>query len=334
MKLLLLLTSLLAVVIQAFAFSSWQRPPTVSLRTKARTVVPSRRANLSHLRSASADSEFSEAFQYNLRKSRLTAAYKAAAISYALYALHNLRAQSSLAYACLFASGHGMAAGLACILNFAAVEDRLFLFTSKRYNLALMEYGVCQLVATALAGRVPRGGFILLAGPLFATISTFQGYIFGVRGWTYQKPVGAIVGDLKKGTSQTLSSLFKVPKNIKSFGYLGGTLLVAAMKLEKLKEIGEVLVAKSDVRTALLVPLAGFGRLALFTSVVYNLKDGADRGILDNINFIGLNLLSAFSFAALVSHVGTNTPVGGFSAFFSVFCALNGVISFFKSNNE
>lgn len=332
MKLTIISTSLLAVVTQTFAFSSWQRPPTALLRTYPKATIPSRRSNLPHLHNA-ADSEFAEAFQYNLRKNRLSVSYKATAIAYSFCVIQNLLVQTSVPYACFLASEHALASGLAFILSKASAQDNLFLFTSKRYNLALLNYSACHLAGAILAGLVP-GKNLFLYGPLLAAFSSIQGYTLGVRGWTYEKPVGAIVADLKKTTSQTLSSLVKVPKSIQSFGYLGATLLLATMKFAKLKEIVDILIAKSDVRTSLLVPLASFGRLALFTCVAYTLKDGSDRGLLGSTNLIQLNLLSAGSFAALASYVGINTQVGGLSAIFSLFCALNGVLSFFKNGSK
>lgn len=332
MKVFPLLTSIFSFFTQTFAFSNWHRHPSALPQLTPRAIATrSRQANPSCLYDT-ANSDFDAAFQYNLRKNRLSATYKASSIAYGLYALHNLRAQTSLPYACLLASGHMLAAGLAYVLSKATANDQLFLFTSKRYNLALLEYGVCQLAVVALAGQIP-GGNLFLLGPSLATISSIQGYALGVRGWYYQKPVGAIVEDVKKSTSQTMSSLVKVPKNIQSCVYLGATLLLATMKFVKFKEICEILLAKSDIRTSLLVPLARFGRLALFTGVVYSLKDAADRGFLNSSNLIQLNVLSSASFAALASYAGTSTRVGGLAAFFSIFCALSVAASVFVKND-
>ena len=329
----LLLTSLLLVVTQAFAFSSLQtQPRALQVRPTTTNAVADRSGTL-HLRAlnpAGIDAEqFAAAFRYNLRKDRLSTTYKATSIAYALYALQNIRVHSSLPYGSLLASGHGLAAGLAYILSKAASKDHLFLFTSKRYNLALLGYGACKLAVTAIAGRVP-GGPLLLLGPLLANISSIQGYSIGVRGWEYEKPAGSIVIDVKKSASQAISSMLKVPKT-QSLGYMGATLLLVALKLDKLKKICEIILSNNDVGASLLVPLARFARLAIFSAVAYTLKDGADRGLLDSPNFILLNLLSAASFGALASYVGATTAVGGLAALFSVFSGVNGLISVLKS---
>ena len=284
------------------------------------------------------DDKFAEAFQINLRKDRLTTKYKVTAIAYLLYALQNVRIQSKLSYACLLASGHLMASGLAYILSKASNRNHLSVFTSKRYNLALFGYGITQLLVITLAGKIP-GGSLMILGPLLATISSIQGYTYGVRGWLYDKaPVGDIVGELKNTSCQILKSIVKVPKmNVQSIGYLSATLMLGGMKLMKFKEICEILIkakGSSDVAASLLVPLARLGRLAMFSAVVYMLKDGSDRKLLDTPNMIQLNLLSAISFAALASYVGVSstavTPIGGAAAIFSIFCGVNGLISMLK----
>jgi len=125
-----------------------------------------------------------------------------------------------------------------------------------------------------------------------------------------------------------------VPKNIVATGYLAATLMVTTMKLAKLKEVFEIAITSSS--QSVLVPLARFARLALLAYVVYTLKDGADRGILDGTSFIQLNFLSSASFGALAAYVlkeGT-AGLGGAAAFFSVFCAFNGVVSTLKRKSQ
>jgi hypothetical protein len=220
-----------------------------------------------------------------------------------------------------------MAAGLAYILKGEAATNQLFLFTSKRYNLALLGYGLCQLAVVNLAGKVP-GGPLFVFGPILATISGLQGYVYGVRGWDYQKKSTTIAADLKTAVTQLVRSFVKLPKTFSSVVYLVATLMLATMKLAKAKEIVEILSTGGGDMSKILVPLARFGRLALFASVVYSLKDGADRGILDGKGFIQLNFLSAVSFAALAAYAGpTTNPIGGLSAFFALVCAFNGLAS-------
>ena len=133
-------------------------------------------------------------------------------------------------------------------------------------------------------------------------ISCIKGYAYGVRGWDLRKPVVAIVSDLKKSTTQTISSLLQVPKTKQASGYTAATFLLVAMKLAKVKEIIGML-ASSSSQSNMLVPLARLARLSLFTAVVFSLKDAADRRMLEGENIIQLNLLSAASFGSLAAFV-------------------------------
>ena len=68
-----------------------------------------------------------------------------------------------------------------------------------------------------------------------------------------------------------------------------------------------------------------FARYAMMASVMYTLKDAADRDRLEGTTFIELNFLSSVVLAALASYFGFVTPIGGAAAAFAVFSAWNGV---------
>ena len=338
---------LLLVMSQASAFSS-----TSPVVVKARAIgVPSATTTIATSSSgsgsrllrmslANSDEEFATAFTYNLRKNRLVSGYKATTMAYVAYFFQVVRVHGGFTqpYALYLAIGPLLAAGLSYILTQSTNNDTLGLFTSKRYNLALLGYAGISLALVGLAQQLRKPLFII--PPLLATISCMKGYASGVRGWDLQKPAVAIVCDLKKSTAQTLSSLLKVPKTMQASAYTAATLLLAAMKLAKVKEIIEM-IASSSSQSNLLVPLARLARLSLFTAVVYSLKDAADRKMLEGESFIQLNLLSAASFGALASFLlkkatpkSTQLPiVGGAAAFFSVFCACNGAASILKKKS-
>jgi hypothetical protein len=280
------------------------------------------------------DDDFERAFTRNIRKNRLTRTYAAASVLYFGFGLFNLKMQTSLPYALLLASGHFMAAGLAWILKDQDVKDNLFLFTNKRFNLGLLEYGICQLIVLMLAKRVPGGNSIFGLGPVLLTLSSLQGYTYGVRGLDYSKggPM-SLVKDLFTGVGQTLLSIVKIPKNINSAVYTVATLLVFSMKVAKLQEVVDIVSKKGDT-SSLLVPIARLGRLALMTILVYSLKDAADRGMIDSPTFIKLNALASASFASLALYIGKATAVGGMAAFLAVFCGAKGVVSIVKKKEE
>lgn len=282
--------------------------------------------------------EFTAAFTYNLRKNRLVSGYTTSTIAYSAYLLQVIRVHGGITqpYALYLAIGPLLAAGLSYILTKAADKDTLDLFTSKRFNLALLGYSSLSLVMVGLAPQLRRPLFI--GPPLLVAISSIKGYAYGVRGWDLQKPAATIARDLKKTVTQTLSSLAKLPKTLQSFGYSAATLLLGVMKLAKVKEIVTIL-ASSTSQSDLLVPLARLARLSLFSAVVFSLKDAADRGLLEGRTFIQLNLLSSACFGALAAFVlkgATSSAqiqaVGGVAAVFSIFCAWNGVASILKAH--
>jgi len=341
MRLLLTCTPFIITQVAAFMVPTLQQVRYNALGLSTGTpVIVRHHADLSYPKTTTTvwnvagDEQFATAFDKNLKQDRLSNLYKATYLVYGAFALKNLRIHNSLSYGCLLASAPMLAAALAFILSGAASKDNLFLFTSKRYNLTLLAYGLCQLAVVILAGRQAPPQWLI--PPVLAIISSIQGYSFGVRGWALQKPAGTILNDFKKTIAQINLSFLKLPKNLKSGGYLGATLMLATMKLVKLKEIAEIVLdASNKANGGILVPLARFGRLALFTSVVYSLKDGADRGILDDsTSLIQLNVLSSASFAALAAYVGVSTQIGVLAAFFSIFCAWNSAMSIFSKKNR
>jgi hypothetical protein len=221
-------------------------------------------------------------------------------------------------------SGHVLAAGLAYILVGAAQkEDRLKSDTYKRLNLSLVAYGAVGLSMVGLTSQFRTPMFVL--PPLLAFINSIKGYTYGALGWDKKSKSGKIVSDLMEGTKSTLLSMLTIPKNIKALGYLGATLMVETMKIHKLVEIVQLAQAGAN-RLTIAIMLSRFGRLALFTTVLYTLKDAADRGRLEGTTFIELNLLSSSAFAAMAAHLlpRGSTKLGAAAAFFSVFSAWNG----------
>ncbi len=110
--------------------------------------------------------------------------------------------------------------------------------------------------------------------------------------------------------------------------------MVASLKLLKLKEIVEFVLANSTI--AGMAPLlARFNRLAFLTLILYTLKDAADRDRLGGTTFIELNYLCAMSMAVCDIYSGGGpatqvaaflaTPSGIVSALFAAFFTFSGV---------
>ena len=257
--------------------------------------------------------------------------------------------QANSPSALYFASGQTLAGGIAYVLASAAQNNRLNSDTYKRLNLGLMEYGLVGLTIGVLGAPFRKDPFLVLPA-LLATIHSLKGYFYGVLGWdknnnNNQKTTTRLVQDFWQGTKSTTQSvaesLRSKPKNVKSFLYLGATLLVGALTLSKAGEI--VAVARGSPQGGvggwffLATRLSRFGRLAFLATVLYTLKDAADRDRLEGTTFIELNFLSSLAMAAMSVYyfslnnnmnmnVGT-AVLGTLAASLSTFCAWSGLSS-------
>ena len=149
----------------------------------------------------------------------------------------------------------------------------------------------------ALGSRFAKDPLFLIPA-ILATVNSIKGYAYGVLGFDKKNTETGLVKDFVDGTVGTVKGFFSIPKNLKSFGYLGATAMVGGLKFVKLAEIIRLVLggaAGLDVATR----LSRFGRLSFLTMILYTLKDAADRDRLEGTTFIELNILSSIALATI-----------------------------------
>ncbi|KAL7550358.1 hypothetical protein ACHAWF_013606 [Thalassiosira exigua] len=262
------------------------------------------------------------------RKKRVVMGYKAIIISYLAVVLTSASKAGISPILLKTVAGYILPpVGISYIMISAAEHDRLSSDTYKRLNLALLEYGLVGLSVIAISGKQP---FLSLPFGL-SVINSIKGYTYGVLGWSKQNSETTLLRDLLVGTKETLTGFFSLPKNIKASGYMVATAMVGCLKLLKLKEIIQYVLANSFAEGAAPL-LARFKRLALFTLILYTLKDAADRDRLGGTTFIQLNYLAALLMA--VNHFFCEELPVVASAIFATFFAFNGVSAYFKKSSS
>lgn len=259
------------------------------------------------------------------RKKRVVLGYRAMTALYIAVFLYS--AFKSIAPNTLLSitSYVAMPAGLSYILISAAKYDRLGSDTYKRLNLSLLEYASIGLGVMSLSGG---GNPILKVAYILTIINTIKGYSYGVLGLDKKSGSDTLPQDFAKGITSTVKGTFSDPKNLKSLGYLISFLMVASMKLLKLKEIIDAArsaVASKDIAMS----LARFNRLSLLALMIYTLKDASDRDRLGGTTFIQLNYLCALVLGIIgVLGGGVMSPFGGANVAFAAFFAMNGLSSY------
>mmetsp|Transcript_19808 Transcript_19808/g.32479 ORF Transcript_19808/g.32479 Transcript_19808/m.32479 type:complete len:358 (+) Transcript_19808:15-1088(+) len=262
------------------------------------------------------------------RKKRVVMGYRAMTALYIAVFLYS--ASKSIAPNTLLAitSYVAMPAGLSYILVGAAKHDRLGSDTYKRINLSLLEYAVLGLSVFVLSGG---GNPILKVAYIITLINTIKGYAYGVLGLDKKSGSDTLFQDFMKGVKSTIKGICSDPKNMKSFGYWSATLMVASMKLLKLKEIVHAVTSAVAAKDIAML-LARFNRLSLLALMIYTLKDAADRDRLSGTTFIQLNYLCALVLGIVGVIGGVMTPLGGTNVAFAAFFAVNGLSSYFAKS--
>lgn len=262
------------------------------------------------------------------RKNRLNVGYRITSKVYLVASIVHLVRRGFHPWSLYFTFGGGTftMAILLYILKGAAAHDRLSSDTYKRLNLSVVAYSTVQLLMP-FTSRVED---LFLKGPaLLALVNGVKGYSYGVLGWDKSKSIGSMRVDIKAGFLSSIMGLQTVKQQ--SIGYLVGILFLAAMSNAKLLELCKILVVPSEEGVSksvmILSRVSRLARLGLMTSIVYTLKDAADRGRLGGTTFVQLNYVMAAAFLSMsfyLSQVGP-TPFGVLSGGLFVLTLFNGV---------
>jgi len=140
---------------------------------------------------------------------------------------------------------------------------------------------------------------------------------------------------LQNGIKSTLKCMTKIP-NLKSAGYWAATVTTCGFQVANLVESMNIMLSGS-FSFMLGIRLCRLAKFMLLTTILFTLKDAADRDRLEGTTFIELNFLSSVSLATWAAFVfkeaGTLTPFGAGLSIFSLFSAFNGVASVMKKKS-
>lgn len=262
------------------------------------------------------------------RKKRLQIGYNVSSSIYLAASLLHLLRRGIYSWSLYYVFGGGTftMAMLLSILKGAAANDRLSSDTYKRLNLSVVAYALLQLLLP-VTGWVDRLFFKLPA--LLALVNGVKGYGYGVLGWDKSKDKSTILTDIKEGFSASIKSLSTYNKQ--SVGYVVGTAFLAAMGAVKVLELIKVLLFPgadaANKSIMILSRVSRIARLGLMTSIMYTLKDAADRGRLNGTTFVQLNYLMTAAFLTMTFYLSPlgPTPLGTISGGLSVLTLYNGV---------
>lgn len=268
------------------------------------------------------------------RKKRLILGYYATSVTYIVYAARYFNVKGVQPFAVQVASGYTLASGISYILASSVKGNRLSSDTYKRLNLSLMEYGILGCIGWGLVqfGEIVPGFAPLLAAPFLATVNSIKGYAYGVLG-VDKTSTASISGDFYHGVISTIKGYFTLPQTFKGAGYLIATWTLTGMKVVKLTEILR-LIAEGANGLTIYTRISRFARYAMVSTVLYTLKDAADRGRLEGSTFIELNVLSSGVLAVLAAYLGARNPLGAAAMVFSGFSAFNAVSSTLKNRKS
>jgi hypothetical protein len=211
------------------------------------------------------------------------------------------------------AAGFALAAGICHILRHASLEDRLHSDTYKRLNLGLL--GFCGLGFAALPAEA---GFLnsylgtrVLAGILF--LLRVYGCIVAWNGWrrgiTLSKSTFA--SEFLMGIKSTIKGL-KVQSAKKALTYRNCLLLISCGIVSCFMEgLFFIRYQQAFSRTWFEITLqwSAVARLFLISTMIYSLKDAAERDRLTGTTFIQLNLMVG-AWAVLVGCGQAIYPLG------------------------
>jgi hypothetical protein len=211
------------------------------------------------------------------------------------------------------AAGFALAAGICHILRHASLEDRLQSDTYKRLNLGLL--GFCGIGLTAVPAEA---GFLssflgtrFLAGILF--LLRIFGCILAWNGWCRGITLSthSVASELAQGIKSTIQGI-KVQSSKKALTYRNCLLLVCCGIVSSFMEgLFFIRYQQAFYRTWFEITLqwSAVARLFLIATIIYSLKDAAERDRLTGNTFIQLNLMVG-AWAVLVGLGQAIYPLG------------------------
>ena len=211
------------------------------------------------------------------------------------------------------AAGFGIASGLCHILKGATEHDRLQSDTYKRLNIGLLGFSLMSLPAipgeaSFLPTFVPALFLSIVAtlARIFGCFISYQGWVQGMGGKAAPR---TLLRDVFKGAKETLGGL-----RVKNKGklYRNFLILVILAAFSSLMDgIFNVRYAKHLAIGAFEISLhwSAVARLFMLSTMIYSLKDAAERERLKGTTFIQLNIMVAL-WAFLVGIGQTIYPLG------------------------
>jgi len=218
-------------------------------------------------------------------------------------------------------AGFAMASGLCYILNGAVVHDRLASDTYKRLNVGLL--GFCGLGLAAVPGEAAfmnSPGSAILSS-IFLTAVKLYGTLLAVVGWKKgvfkkEEPLTTfapkrMLQEFAQGTKETVKGL-KVQNNKKALTYRNCLLLVGMGIVSSFMEgLFDIRYKKEFIRTWFEISLqwSAVARLFMISTMIYSLKDAAERDRLTGTTFIQMNVMVGF-WASIVGLGQAIYPLG------------------------
>jgi hypothetical protein len=216
------------------------------------------------------------------------------------------------------AGGYLVAGQLCNILQTACKAGRLRSDTYKRLNIGLCFFGITWWALPAEAGFVAKASSAVLLTVLLSAAKVF-GVVLGLHGWQYgvnpesgpQQEGVKLFGfvqplilaqSLLEGTWDTLKGCVRVQYPKKALAYRNLLLLVVAGIISTMFQGWfDVRYSEAFDRSALDFSLewSTLSRLGMISTMIYSLKDAAERDRLNGSTFIRLNVLVG-SWAILV----------------------------------
>jgi hypothetical protein len=245
-------------------------------------------------------------------KERLSKAYRVAQYAFGtvagmIFAMPDRTLTTLLATKWGGAAGFGIASNMCRILRQANDHDRLGSDTYKRLNLGLL--GFAGLGLTAVPGEAAflnsAGAAMVMAGlltalRLFGTVLAFTGWkrgvVMGAGGGDGDKindTPKQWLGELVQGTKDTVKGL-KVKYSKKALTYRNCLLLVCMGIVSSFMEgLFNMRYQKEFTRTWFEISLqwSAVARLFMIATMIYSLKDAAERDRLTGTTFIEMNVM-------------------------------------------